>query len=132
MTVRIPVQTSQKTELVDITKEIQDEVSRAGIKNGLVVVYVSHTTAAVTINEGADPSVREDIIETLNEMVPWEKAYKHMEGNSPAHIKATLVGSSENIILENGRLQLGRWQHIFLCEFDGPRRRNVLVKILPE
>ncbi len=132
MIFKIPVQTNQRTEMVDITGKVQDEVTGAGVKSGLVVVYVSHTTAAVTINEGADPNVRTDIVETLNEIVPWKRSYRHMEGNSPAHIKATLVGSSETIMLENGRLHLGQWQHIFLCEFDGPRRRSVLVKILPE
>ncbi|MBW1708517.1 MAG: YjbQ family protein [Deltaproteobacteria bacterium] len=132
MAVQIPLQTNQTTEMIDITGKVQDEVGRTGIKNGLVVVYVSHTTAGVTINEGADPSVRTDIIETLNEIVPFKRAYRHMEGNSPAHIKATLVGSSETILLEDGHLRLGRWQHVFFCEFDGPRRRSVLVKVLPE
>ncbi|MBW2060471.1 MAG: YjbQ family protein [Deltaproteobacteria bacterium] len=132
MAVEIAVQTGQRTEMIDITKKVQDEVAGAGVKSGLVIVYTSHTTAAVTINEGADPAVRMDIIETLNEIVPWKRAYKHGEGNSPAHIKSSLLGPSQTILLENGRLQLGRWQHIFLCEFDGPRRRKVWVKIMPD
>ena len=126
----IAVQTGKTTEMVNITTEIQRQVTASGVKDGVVVVYVPHTTAGVTINEGADPSVKADVIETLNEIVPWDKVYGHAEGNSPAHIKATLVGASEMVILEDGRLKLGQWQSLFLCEFDGPRRRRVFIKVI--
>jgi secondary thiamine-phosphate synthase enzyme len=117
--------------MINITTEIQRRVTACGAKEGLVVVYVPHTTAGVTINEGADPSVKADMVDTLNEIVPWERVYGHAEGNSPAHIKASLVGSSVTVILEEGRLQLGQWQSIFFCEFDGPRQRQVRIKIVP-
>jgi secondary thiamine-phosphate synthase enzyme len=119
------VSTSQKTEMVDITDQVQAGVAGSGVTNGTVVVFVPHTTAGVTINEGADPAVQTDIIETLNEIVPWSRGYRHAEGNSPAHIKSSLMGSSVTVILENGRLSLGTWQRVFFCEFDGPRRRQV-------
>jgi secondary thiamine-phosphate synthase enzyme len=129
---KIKVQTGHMTEMINITVEVQREVTRSGVKDGLVTVYVPHTTAGITINEGADPSVKEDIVDTINELVPWERVYGHAEGNSPAHIKASLVGPSEAIPLENGRLQLGQWQSIFLCEFDGPRERFIYVKVLAD
>jgi secondary thiamine-phosphate synthase enzyme len=132
MTHKIKVQTGHTTEMINITVEVQREVTRSGVKDGLVTVYVPHTTAGITINEGADPSVKEDIVDTINELVPWERVYGHAEGNSPAHIKASLVGPSEAIPLENGRLQLGQWQSIFLCEFDGPRERFIYVKVLAD
>lgn len=94
------------------------------------MLYVPHTTAAITINESADPSVKNDILMILNEVIPWKAPYRHLEGNSPAHIKSTLVGPSELIAIENGRLVLGTWQGIFFCEFDGPRTRKVHVRIL--
>ncbi|MDY6851444.1 MAG: secondary thiamine-phosphate synthase enzyme YjbQ [Thermodesulfobacteriota bacterium] len=131
MTIEISISTSKATELVNITTEIQRQVTKTGLKEGLVLIYVPHTTAGVTINEGADPSVKADIIDTINEIVPWERVYGHAEGNSPAHIKSTIAGSSTSLILEDGRLLLGQWQSIFFCEFDGPRRRQVLIKILP-
>jgi secondary thiamine-phosphate synthase enzyme len=132
MTHKIKVQTGHTTEMINITVEVQREVTRSGVKDGLVTVYVPHTTAGITINEGADPSVKEDIVDTINELVPWERVYGHAEGNSPAHIKASLVGPSEAIPLEDGRLQLGQWQSIFLCEFDGPRERFIYVKVLAD
>jgi secondary thiamine-phosphate synthase enzyme len=132
MTHKIKVQTGHTTEMINITVEVQREVTRSGVKDGLVTVYVPHTTAGITINEGADPSVKEDIVDTINELVPWERVYGHAEGNSPAHIKASLVGPSEAIPLENGRLQLGQWQSIFLCEFDGPRERFIYVKVMAD
>ena len=119
------VSTSRKTEMVDITDQVQASVSGSGVTDGIVVVFVPHTTAGVTINEGADPAVQTDIIETLNEIVPWNRGYQHAEGNSPAHIKSSMMGSSVMVIWENGRLSLGTWQRIFFCEFDGPRRRQV-------
>jgi len=132
MAVELNFQTTKSTEMINITAEVQGEVARTGVRNGLVVIYVPHTTAGVTINEGADPSVNADIVETLDEIVPWERVYGHAEGNSPAHIKASLIGPSETVLLEDSRLRLGKWQSIFLCEFDGPRQRQVLVKVVSD
>ena len=126
----VKVKTSSKTEFIDITADVQEVVRSAGMSEGLCMVYVPHTTAAVTINEGADPSVRSDILMVLNRMVPWAAEYRHLEGNSPAHIKSTLVGASELIAVEKGALVLGTWQAIFFCEFDGPRTRRVHVKLI--
>ena len=126
----ITVKTSSRTEFVDITADIQKELSAAGIQSGLCMVYVPHTTAAVTINESADPSVKRDILMILNRVVPWEAEYRHLEGNSPAHVKSTIVGASELVMVENGRLLLGTWQGIFFCEFDGPRTRKVHLKLM--
>ena len=126
----ITVKTSSRTEFVDITADIQKELSAAGGQSGLCMVYVPHTTAAVTINESADPSVKEDILMILNRVVPWQAEYRHLEGNSPAHVKSTIVGASELVMVENGRLLLGTWQGIFFCEFDGPRTRKVHLKFM--
>ncbi len=126
----LSVKTSSRTEFVDITSKIQQEISSSGFQSGLCMVYVPHTTAAVTINESADPSVKEDILMILNQIVPWEAQYRHLEGNSPAHLKSTLVGTSELVAVESGRLVLGTWQGIFFCEFDGPRTRKVHLKLL--
>ena len=126
----LSVKTSTRTELIDITSQIAKAVKKSGIREGLCMLYVPHTTGAVTINESADPSVRGDIMMVLNQIVPWEANYKHMEGNSPAHVKATLVGASELIAIENGALVLGTWQGIFFCEFDGPRTRKIHVRIM--
>ncbi len=123
------VSTRSRTELVDITSEVQKAVADSDVRDGTCHVYVPHTTAGVTINENADPSVREDILMELNKVVPFQDNYKHLEGNAAAHIKATIVGSSETILVEGGRLILGTWQGIFFCEFDGPRSRRVLVKV---
>jgi len=125
----INVRTGSKIEMVDITPLVACEISRAGVTDGICIVYVPHTTAGVTINEGADPDVCHDILKRLNELVPYSSAYRHMEGNSDAHIKASIMGSSVTVIVENGRLVLGTWQKIFFCEFDGPRSRNVYIKI---
>ena len=114
------VKSINQTELIDITAEIQDAVLSAGIDQGLCMLYVPHTTAAITINESADPSVKDDILMIIDKIIPWKAGYRHLEGNSPAHIKSTLVGSSELIAIENNRLILGTWQGIFFCEFDGP------------
>ena len=127
---RLHVRTSAKTDLVDITGAIQGVVQRTGIKDGLCFIFVPHTTAAVTINENADPSVPKDILMELNKIVPFEDRYQHMEGNSAAHIKASLVGFSQMVFVESGRLVLGTWQGIFFCEFDGPRSREVYVKVV--
>jgi len=125
----LSVRTSSRTELIDITSKIAERVKASGISEGLCMLYVPHTTAAVTINESADPSVRDDILMVLNQIVPWDADYRHMEGNSPAHVKSTLVGTSELVAIENSALALGTWQGIFFCEFDGPRTRKVHVRI---
>jgi len=119
----LKVVSKKRNEMIDITGEVQNVVNEEKIKNGLVVVYIPHTTAGVTINEGADPSVQRDVIETLNKMVPESGDYHHSEGNSDAHVKASIIGSSVNVLVENGRLVLGTWQHIFFYEGDGPRSR---------
>jgi len=126
----IKVVTRSRNEMVDITNDIQRIVEVEKIDNGLVVVYVPHTTASITINEGADPDVQRDIISTLGKLIPENGNYLHSEGNSDAHIKASILGSSVNIIIENSRLVLGTWQHIFFFEGDGPRNRRVHVEIL--
>jgi len=128
----LSVKTRERTELIDITSNINQLIQKSGTDQGLCMVYVPHTTAAVTINESADPSVKSDILMVLNQIIPWEENYRHLEGNSPAHIKSTLVGSSELIAIENRRLILGTWQGIFFCEFDGPRTRKVDVRIIEE
>lgn len=125
----IRVSTKSRTELVDITNELQKVVAESGVPDGVCHVYVPHTTAGVTINENADPSVREDILMELNKIIPLQDNYKHLEGNAAAHIKATIVGSSETILVERGRLMLGTWQGVFFCEFDGPRTRRVLTRV---
>ena len=127
----LTVTTHAQTEFVDITAQVQKVILDAGMKHGLCMVYVPHTTAAVTINESADPAVASDMLMVLNQIVPWEANYRHLEGNSPAHVKSTLVGASELVAVEEGRLQLGTWQGIFFCEFDGPRTRKVHVRIIP-
>ena len=124
------VKTSGKIDFIDITQLIQETVEKIGVKEGICFIYVPHTTAAVTINENADPSVCKDIMMELNKIVPFEDRYQHLEGNSPAHIKASLLGPSQALIVESGRLALGTWQGIFLCEFDGPRSRKVYVKVM--
>lgn len=126
------VKTRARSDAVDITGSVRDAVKASGIQKGLCVVYVPHTTAGITINEGADPNVMRDLLDTLERLVPWQGAYKHTEGNAAAHIKASMVGSSVHIIIDRGELVLGTWQRVFLCEFDGPRTRKVLVKILEE
>lgn len=124
------VRTGKRCEFVNITPEIERIVSESGIQSGILIVFVPHTTAAVTINEGADPDVVRDIIMELEKRIPWHDGYHHGEGNSAAHIKASLLGSSEALIIENGRIRLGTWQKIYFCEFDGPRSRKVWVKIV--
>ena len=114
--------------MVDITAQVAAAVTKLGVKDGVATVLVPHTTAGITINENADPSVPADIAASLDRLVPWENEYRHSEGNSAAHIKASLMGSSVRVPVENGKLQLGTWQGIFFCEFDGPRSRQVWVK----
>ena len=125
----LSVQTSAQTEMVDVTSQVQKELNNSGVEEGRLTLYVPHTTAAIAINEGADPAVKADILMVLNQMVPWKANYQHMEGNSPAHVKASLVGSAETVIISGGRLLLGTWQRIFFCEFDGPRNRKLHLQI---
>ncbi len=126
---RLSIRTHSRSELMDITPLVRDIVHKSKIENGLCYVFVPHTTAGITINENADPSVRRDILMGLDKLVPWQGDYTHLEGNAAAHIKASLVGSSETIPVEKGDLVLGTWQGVFFAEFDGPRRREVWVKI---
>jgi len=125
----IDVSSHSRTEMIDITTQVAECVRKSGVKEGLCTVWVPHTTAAVTVNEGADPSVRRDVLNTLNELIPFEAGYRHTEGNSAAHIKSSVVGVSLSIPIVNGSLLLGTWQSIFFCEFDGPRRRKVHVTV---
>jgi secondary thiamine-phosphate synthase enzyme len=125
----LSVKTSAQTEMVDVTSQVQNELTRSGVRDGRLTLYVPHTTAAITINEGADPAVKADILMVLNQMVPWEANYKHLEGNSPAHVKASLIGSAETVLVSGGRLVLGTWQKIFFCEFDGPRSRKLHLQV---
>jgi secondary thiamine-phosphate synthase enzyme len=124
------VSTQSAVEFVKITSQIQRVVTDSGMKDGICIAFIPHTTAAVTINEGADPSVVDDIQMELNKVIPFNNGYQHGEGNSAAHIKTSLVGPSQTIIVDEGKLQLGTWQSVFLCEFDGPRNRNVWVKLI--
>jgi len=127
MPIELSVRTDSKTTFVNITDRVQAAVDDLGVGEGAVVVYVPHTTAAVTINEGADPDVARDIEAKLSELVPARGDYRHAEGNSDGHVKSSLIGCSETVLVSGGRLVLGTWQAIFLCEFDGPRTRRVVV-----
>ena len=127
---RLTVKTHAQTEMIDVTGLVQEQVTDNNLDSGLCMVFIPHTTAAVTINESADPAVGRDILLVLNKIVPWKEAYRHMEGNSPAHLKTSIIGSSEIIAIENGRLVLGTWQGIFFCEFDGPRTRKMDVRLI--
>ena len=124
------VRTSKQIEFIGITRSVQEAVKKTGVEEGICFIFIPHTTAGVTINENADPSVSQDIVMELNKMIPLQDRYQHLEGNSPAHIKASLVGSSQTVFIESGKLALGTWQGIFFCEFDGPRNRNVYVKVV--
>ena len=127
---KINVSTGRRTEFVEITSKVEEVVKKRGIENCVCFIYVPHTTCGLTINENADPSVKKDIINKLEEIVPENGGYSHMEGNADAHIKSSIVGHSLTVFIESGRLQLGTWQGIFLCEFDGPRTRQVWIKII--
>jgi secondary thiamine-phosphate synthase enzyme len=130
--IEISVSTSKRTELVDITTEIRKAVRQAGAENALCTIFVPHTTAAVTINENADPDVVHDILQVLNTIVPFINAgYRHMEGNSAAHVKSSLVGCAQTVVVEKGELRLGTWQGIYFAEFDGPRSRKVWIAFSP-
>ncbi len=126
---RFTITTRFRSELVDITEQVRREIFSSGIRSGLCHVFTLHTTAGLTINENADPDVRADIIDALNRLVPWKGDYRHTEGNSAAHIKALMAGSSVTIPVDEGRLVLGTWQCIYFCEFDGPRTRTVTVTV---
>ncbi len=132
MAQQIEVRTRAHDELVDITAQVQQAVSRSGITTGLCHVFVPHTTAGLTLNENWDPAVRRDMLMALDKLVPWDDDYQHGEGNSAAHVKASLMGFSHTLPLEDGRLVLGSWQGVYLTEFDGPRRRRVLVSVVGE
>ncbi|NLI82283.1 MAG: YjbQ family protein [Deltaproteobacteria bacterium] len=126
----IQVNTPDHCVAVDITDLVSRKIQESGIQSGVCLVYVPHTTAGIFVNEGADPAVLEDIMQALEKLVPWRAGYKHAEGNSAAHIRSILVGGSAHLIIENGRLLLGTWERVFLCEFDGPRTRKLRVKML--
>jgi secondary thiamine-phosphate synthase enzyme len=128
----LSVATKSRTSLVDITDEVRKAVRDSGVKQGVCHLYVPHTTAAVTINENADPSVRSDILMELNKLVPLEDNYSHLEGNAAAHIKSSIVGVCQSVLINDGDLKLGTWQGLFFCEFDGPRKRRLFVKIVPD
>ena len=126
------VSTKKRNELVDITSDVGSSVGSSGIKQGICVVYSPHTTAAITINESADPDVRKDVLMKLSKMVPEDEGYLHAEGNSDSHIKSSIVGCSEMLIIKDGKLELGIWQSIYFAEFDGPRERTIFIKIMSD
>lgn len=129
----ISIRTNKRSEMVDITSQISTLVSQAGVTDGQVIVYCPHTTGGITINENADPDVIHDFLLTLNELFPQNRSgYRHVEGNSDSHCKASLVGTSETVLLKDGHLALGTWQGIYFCEFDGPRTRRVIIQISGE
>jgi secondary thiamine-phosphate synthase enzyme len=129
---RLDVQSNNRNEFIDITEKLRQEIRLADWQNGMLLVFNPHTTAGLTINEGADPDVQRDILAGLTRLIPAEGDYHHSEGNSDSHLKATLTGSSVMVPVQSGRLALGRWQSIFFCEYDGPRSRTVLVQFLPQ
>jgi secondary thiamine-phosphate synthase enzyme len=126
----LQIRTAARAQFVDITQRIRDVIGRGPVKEGIAVVHVPHTTAGITINEAADPAVVEDILSSLAGLVPYHSGYRHSEGNSDAHIKASLMGSSVTVIVSKGAPILGTWQGIFFCEFDGPRTRNIVVEVI--
>lgn len=126
----LTVKTHSRTEMIDITDDVQAALRENGVRDGFCMVFVPHTTAAVTINENADPTVKDDMLKVINTIIPWDDGYRHLEGNSAAHIKSTLVGASELVAVAAGKLQLGTWQGLFFCEFDGPRRRKVHLHVI--
>ena len=127
---KFQVRTTSHTQMIDITRQVQELVTDSGITDGCCTIFIPHTTAAVTINENADPDVQTDFVKEINKLVPWEDGYHHMEGNSAAHLKASMMGFSEIVIIEQGRLLLGTWQGIYFLEYDGSRTRTVYVKIV--
>jgi secondary thiamine-phosphate synthase enzyme len=129
---QIEVRTPSHSCMIDITEQVERLVTKSGVEEGVCCVFVPHTTAGVTINENADPTVRSDILKELDKIVPWNDAYDHSEGNAAAHIKASMMGASQSVFVSRGRLDLGTWQGIYLMEFDGPRTRRVWVRVIPE
>ncbi|MFC1517197.1 secondary thiamine-phosphate synthase enzyme YjbQ [Candidatus Margulisiibacteriota bacterium] len=127
---KLSIKTKQRSEIIDITAQVKEYIAEEKMKSGIVMVFSPHTTAGITVNENADPDVKRDILAHLKEMVPQEGAFEHAEGNSDAHIKGSLMNFSQTFIVENGQLQLGTWQGIYFVEFDGPRNRNVWLKII--
>lgn len=130
MLIELNVTTTKHTQMMDITDKIRKAVTDSGVKDGICTVFIPHTTAAVTINENADPDVVRDFTTEIDKIVPWNDGYHHMEGNSAAHLKSSMIGFSEQIIIDEGRLVLGTWQDIYFCEYDGPRNRKVYVKVI--
>ena len=128
MYLTLSINTSNRSEMIDITSRVEEELKRSGLKDGVCFLFVPHTTAGITINESADPSVATDIQAMLNKLIPWEGSYRHLEGNSAAHIKSSLIGNSGMVFVESSHLKLGTWQGIFFCEFDGPRSRKLYIK----
>ena len=128
MVLTTSINTRYRSEMIDITSKVEEELNRSGLKDGVCFLFVPHTTAGITINESADPSVATDIQTMLNKLIPWEGSYRHLEGNSAAHIKSSLLGNSLMVFVESGHLKLGTWQGIFFCEFDGPRSRKLYIK----
>jgi secondary thiamine-phosphate synthase enzyme len=126
----LQISTQSRTEMVNIDRQVQEVIRESGVKEGICVLWVPHTTAGITINENADPAVVRDIIYEVNKLIPFQDQYHHMEGNSAAHIKSTLFSPSLTIIITNGRPVMGTWQSIYFCEFDGPRHRHLIVKVL--
>lgn len=126
----LTVQSHHQVEMIDITRAASQAIRDCGITDGVAVIYTPHTTAAITINENADPDVSRDMVMAINKLVPMQDAYRHLEGNSAAHIKSSLFGASETLIIENGSLILGTWQGLYFCEFDGPRQRKVHIKVI--
>ncbi|MFA4916728.1 MAG: secondary thiamine-phosphate synthase enzyme YjbQ [Syntrophales bacterium] len=129
--IKFTVRTNSRFEMLDITGQVRNFLKESKIKSGICRIFIPHTTAAVTINENADPDVPEDIIMALDKLIPLSGSYRHREGNAAAHIKASLIGASETVFIENSNLLLGTWQSLFFCEFDGPRTRKVFVKLIP-
>ena len=127
----LTVRTGEREQMIDVTSKVQQVISDSDIRSGYAFCFVPHTTAAITINENADPDVTRDILYKLNKEIPQSDGYHHGEGNSDAHVKATLVGASEQVLIDNGRLVLGRWQALYFCEFDGPRNRKLIVRVVP-
>ena len=132
MPITLSLRTTQHTQMLDITDKIQTALEDSGVRSGICTVFVPHTTAGVTINENADPDVVRDFTTELDKIVPWKDGYLHLEGNSAAHLKASMIGFSQQILIEDGRLVLGTWQGIYFCEFDGPRQRKVLIKLMAD
>lgn len=126
----LSIETNSRDGFIDITSKVQQVIRESGIQEGAVLVYVPHTTAGITINENADPDVCKDMINQLDEMVPWDNNYRHMEGNAAAHVKASMMGSSVMVPIDKGHMTLGTWQGIYFCEFDGARHRRCLVKVM--